>query len=141
MSEITVQDLKRNWIHLPGTLFIEKLSPTEFGARVLYQLRSPEGLGKPIDQSQAPGLITESRIAVLGEAFAAGLSPIEIAVYCYFVYNPEAKLSEVAKKRKLSVKLVQKALSELYDWGFIAQKEDGTLSFATLEDLYTVSAE
>lgn len=129
-----IKTLKHSWIHLPASLFIEKLSPIEFGARVLYQLKSAEELGDKAED-------VATRTKVLGEAFTTGLSPIEIAVYCYFVYNPDAKLSEVAKKRKLTVKLVQKAVDELVDWGFIAVKDDGSFSFATLEDLYVVSAE
>lgn len=144
---VDVRVLKRSVIKLPPIMFTQNLSPIEFGARVLAQLSSPEGLGEPLaewDEKQRAIYDAEERIAVLGEAFCGELSPIEIAVYCYLVFNPIAGKKEIVKRRKLTDKLVQVAIDELVDWGFIAYVDEDNkgngFKLATLEDLYAVSA-
>jgi predicted transcriptional regulator len=124
-KQLTIFDLNNGYIELPNAIFERSLKAMEFGLLVLARLNG-EGLRSEL---------TDNSVRMLGFVFCGGFTPVEIAVYGYLCYNPAATLREIAKKRRLTVGIVQKAIVALADIGLIEISEADVVKLASLEDL------
>lgn len=123
-SQLIVGQLKYSYANLPHRFFEAKMSPMQFGFWCLEFFKT-SGLTAGPDVPATP---------VLGYAFCSVLSPVQIAVYCYYCFNGSAGIKEVAKKRKLTPRIVVSAKNELLDLGLLVEA-NGALIGATLDDL------
>lgn len=130
---ITLLDLKSNYIYLPRAFFEQRLSPLQFGHSVLQWLKV---FGHSV--FAAPSQNSENYVPVLGYVFCGSLSPVEIAVYASLCANGSVLPADLAKTRKLPVKLVKRTIAALVELGVIVEKKWGSdVSYvsAKLEDV------
>ena len=120
---LTIAQLKNSYVQFPTLFFEQKLSPLQFGQCAFTFLKAI-GLG-------------DGPVRGLGYTFCidGALSPVAIAVYFYYCFNGAASLKEVAKKRKLTPRIVERTRNELIEVGLLVEDASGTVFSASLEDL------